>query len=279
MSVKVLSAVLEHSPSKANKLLALIVLANNANDDGWAFPGQDDIADKLRVVKRTAQRTLDALEADGEIVIYNRVNPRKPDEFYSNCYHLTKYGKAGASPPLELRGELRPRKHGGSDADDTPPSDVDDTGGSDTGVMRGSDTGGGEVATPAPSDPLLNRKEKETDSDIPLLGESALPDPRDPTAAERLAWDMAYQQLELQLDSGSFETYVRGAALLRVEGRVYVIGVRSEAAQKTLQSGFYRKVRRVLVDVIGLHTAANDASGKDAELVFEVSQTTMSKGA
>lgn len=150
MSIKVMSAILENSPSKAHKLLALLILGNNANDDGWAFPGQDDIAKHCRVTKRAIQNTLDALEDDGEILIFNRINPNSPEQHYSNCYHLAKYGKVDAPPPVELRGELHrrirgseahyttPETEGGNVADDTTPSEAHYT----------------RVAKPATSDPL-----------------------------------------------------------------------------------------------------------------------------
>ncbi|MDX2140821.1 MAG: chromosomal replication initiator protein DnaA [Chloroflexota bacterium] len=75
-------------------------------------------------------------------------------------------------------------------------------------------------------------------------------------------WDSAYHQLELQLDRASFETWLRGARLVAVEGDVYVIGVRNEYARDMLQSRLYRNVRRVLSDVCG----------KAMELRFELNK-------
>lgn len=73
-------------------------------------------------------------------------------------------------------------------------------------------------------------------------------------------WNTAYHQLELQLDRASFETWLRGANLLAVDGDVFVIGVRNEYARDMLQHRLYRNVRRVLSDV----------AGKAVELRFEL---------
>jgi chromosomal replication initiator protein len=63
------------------------------------------------------------------------------------------------------------------------------------------------------------------------------------------AWEMAYSQLELQLDRGSFDTWLRGAVFLGVEGAVFVVGVRSAYARDMLQHRLYRNVWRILSDV------------------------------
>ncbi len=78
------------------------------------------------------------------------------------------------------------------------------------------------------------------------------------------AWNIAYSQLELQLDRGSFDTWLRDAVLLHTEaeGRVFVVGVRNAYIQDMLQQRLYRNVRRVLSDVYG----------REVSLRFEVRQ-------
>jgi len=65
------------------------------------------------------------------------------------------------------------------------------------------------------------------------------------------AWSAAYHQLELQLDRASFNTWLRNAVLLAVEGDVFVIGVISTFARDMLQQRLYRNVRRTLVETYG----------------------------
>lgn len=74
------------------------------------------------------------------------------------------------------------------------------------------------------------------------------------------AWNAAFHQLEMQLDRASFETWLRGAALLGVEDGIFVVGVRNSYAREMLQHRLYRNVRRVLSDVYG----------KSVELRFEI---------
>lgn len=80
---------------------------------------------------------------------------------------------------------------------------------------------------------------------------------------EQDVWKIAYSQLELQFDRPTFETWLKGATLLRTEeeGRLYVVGVRNSMTRDMLQHRYYRNLRRVL----------SDASGADdVEIRFEV---------
>ena len=74
-----------------------------------------------------------------------------------------------------------------------------------------------------------------------------------PQLPESGLWQLAYMQIELQLDRNNFDTWVRGATLMRVEqGDVWVIGVRNSYARDYLQHRLYRNIRRVLSDVTGI---------------------------
>lgn len=81
-------------------------------------------------------------------------------------------------------------------------------------------------------------------------------------------WQVAYTQLELQLDKETFSAWVMRAALVRyvpAEGETamtFVIRARTEPARVRLQNALYRNLRRVVSDV----------AGGDVELVFEVMQ-------
>lgn len=75
-------------------------------------------------------------------------------------------------------------------------------------------------------------------------------------------WKTAYHQLELQLERPTFETWLKGAALLNVDDGVFVIGVGNTYARDMLQLRLYRTIRR----------AVSDAAGENVELRFEVCQ-------
>ena len=81
------------------------------------------------------------------------------------------------------------------------------------------------------------------------------------------AWTTTLHQLEIQLDRGNFDTWLRDTIFLgcdRAEGgggaSTFTIGVRNSFARDNLQHRLYRSVRRVLRDVFGT----------DVELRFEV---------
>ena len=73
-------------------------------------------------------------------------------------------------------------------------------------------------------------------------------------------WNAAYNQLELQLDQGSFNTWLRGAIFLGYSGGQYTIGVHSSYARDMLQQRLYRNVRRVVSDI----------AGQNVEITFKV---------
>lgn len=69
MSVRVLSWVWDHSGAKGNDLLVLLAIADNANDEGTAYPGVTLLARKTKLHSRTVQRSLRTLRTHGELKI------------------------------------------------------------------------------------------------------------------------------------------------------------------------------------------------------------------
>ncbi|MDD9957118.1 MAG: chromosomal replication initiator protein DnaA [Anaerolineaceae bacterium] len=81
------------------------------------------------------------------------------------------------------------------------------------------------------------------------------------------AWKTTLNQLEIQLDRGNFDTWLRDTVFLGCENAAdgqgvstFTIGVRNSFARDNLQHRLYRSVRRVLRDVYGT----------EVELRFEV---------
>lgn len=67
MSIKAMTRVWEHSHQKGSNLLALLALADHADDFGECWPSEDRIAKKIRMSLRQTQRILASLEQKGEI--------------------------------------------------------------------------------------------------------------------------------------------------------------------------------------------------------------------
>lgn len=68
MSIKVMTAVWDHSQHKGSELLLLLALADFAHDDGGnAFPSVKTMKEKTRLSERAVQYLLRALVASGEL--------------------------------------------------------------------------------------------------------------------------------------------------------------------------------------------------------------------
>ena len=94
------------------------------------------------------------------------------------------------------------------------------------------------------------------------------------------AWKTTLNQLEIQLDRGNFDTWLRDTVFLGCEmaegdgvTSTFTIGVRNSFARDNLQHRLYRSVRRVLRDVFGaevelrfeVHHPNEDGNGADAQ--------------
>lgn len=75
-------------------------------------------------------------------------------------------------------------------------------------------------------------------------------------------WNIAYNQLQLQFDRPTFDTWIKRVIFIETEndGKLYVMGAKNNIMRDMLQHRLYRNIRRVLSDVCGY----------DVELRFEV---------
>jgi len=67
-----MSNVWDHSKMKGSTLLLLIAIADNANDDGLAWPGIETLAKKTRQTERTISNQIGKCEQSGELMVYRR---------------------------------------------------------------------------------------------------------------------------------------------------------------------------------------------------------------
>jgi chromosomal replication initiator protein len=83
----------------------------------------------------------------------------------------------------------------------------------------------------------------------------------EPSDAQNL-WNIAYNQLQLQFDRPTFDTWIKSVVFVNTEndGKLYVMGAKNNIMRDMLQHRLYRNIRRVLSDVCGY----------DVELRFEV---------
>jgi hypothetical protein len=69
MSIKIMNAVWHLSRQKGTPLLLLIAIADNANDNGEAWPGIEYLARKIRMSERQTQRLVRDLEKTDELIM------------------------------------------------------------------------------------------------------------------------------------------------------------------------------------------------------------------
>ena len=99
MSVRVLSWVLYDSPTTGNDRLALIAIADEADDEGRnAFPSMETIALKARISKRTAIRAVERLELGGALLV------KRPETRGRGRYN--RYVVAMGRDPVALAGAV-----------------------------------------------------------------------------------------------------------------------------------------------------------------------------
>ncbi|MGO7177677.1 hypothetical protein ACCS91_27250 [Rhizobium ruizarguesonis] len=84
MSIKVMSIVWSRAPVQGGDLLMLLALADNADDNGVAFPAVPYLASKARMTERNVQLCLRKLERDGFIQIAHRAGPSGANKYRVN---------------------------------------------------------------------------------------------------------------------------------------------------------------------------------------------------
>lgn len=67
MSIKVMTDVWANSQHSGGSLLILLAIADFADDNGYAYPGQDTLATKSRLSRRQVGRIIQSLIKSGEL--------------------------------------------------------------------------------------------------------------------------------------------------------------------------------------------------------------------
>lgn len=112
MSIAISKLVWENGPENPADTLMMLALAEHADHTGYCWPGVEALARKCRVSRRTAQRTLRKLEADGWMRVVVRGRGRLSNRYQINVPNL-EYGA--------YRDASRRDTHVASDATPTSP--------------------------------------------------------------------------------------------------------------------------------------------------------------
>lgn len=82
---------------KPHQKLVLLALADHANDEGYAWPGQASLARKVGVAERTLRDTIGQLCELGHLAI------ERPDMAGTNLYRVLPHTTGGTPPPHRRR--------------------------------------------------------------------------------------------------------------------------------------------------------------------------------
>jgi len=101
MSIKAISHIFDHSELAGSDLLMLIAIADNANEQGFAWPSIRTLQRKARYKsERGAAECIKRIERSGELAI-------EPRPGTSNMYWLTHYRLAQGLPPVPKNVKTR----------------------------------------------------------------------------------------------------------------------------------------------------------------------------
>ena len=107
MSVKVMSHIWHDCEQvSGSHLLLLLAIADNANDEGYAWPSVTTLAQKTRLSERYVRQVAHELEDNGELIIYHRYDQEDTSNQFSNVYVIP---MPGVEPHIEVRGLLKTR--------------------------------------------------------------------------------------------------------------------------------------------------------------------------
>lgn len=112
MSVKISSSIWEYSRCKGSELLLMLAIADNADDDGQAYPSIKYLAKKIRMTERCVQLLIRKLDKRGELSIAPGEGPHG-----SNLYRVKSFQGEGGE---KFSGGVKQLVHRGGETASSP---------------------------------------------------------------------------------------------------------------------------------------------------------------
>jgi hypothetical protein len=110
MSIRMMTQVWDQSQHKGSELLLLLAIADNANDQGVAYPSVRTLAKKTRLSRRSVQYLINKVEQSGELRVSVGTGPHGCNE-----YHILLGGGANFAQGMKSTDENQ-RTEGGAKA-------------------------------------------------------------------------------------------------------------------------------------------------------------------
>jgi hypothetical protein len=106
MSMRMMTQVWERSQHKGSELLLMLAIADNANDQGLAYPSAKTLAKKTRLSNRQVQRLIRVVTRSRELEVSVGTGPRGCHE-----YRMHLGGDKMSSDEI-IRGDIQGTKRG-----------------------------------------------------------------------------------------------------------------------------------------------------------------------
>lgn len=100
MSIKIMTEVWAKARLGGSRLLILLALADNANDERYCWPSIDTLAKKSRLQRRQVQNVLSELESTGYLVV-----DRSQEFKRTNVYHIQPVGNWGVQQNAPVQSD------------------------------------------------------------------------------------------------------------------------------------------------------------------------------
>ncbi|HSR33479.1 MAG TPA: helix-turn-helix domain-containing protein [Anaerolineae bacterium] len=271
MSIHCTKRIWDHATQGGPALLLLLALADYADADGFAFPGQHSLAAKVRLSVRHTRRLLAALRANGHLLILDR--PGRSSLYviltgtdrHSLAAALDRARSFGADVPastlsdtLDRLPDRHPQPPAASPAPSGTCAATPDTTMSPPSPDNLSATSDNLSPTPdtVMSPPTPDTTMSHTPDNPSPTSDNLSPTPdtvmssdpslslMDPSLVGK--WERTLALLQLQMTKATFDQNLRGSRVVAADGERLTIQLRNRYALGWVQNRLARVVSRAL---------------------------------
>lgn len=240
MSIHCTKRIWDHATQGGPALLLLLALADYADADGFAFPGQHSLAAKVRLSVRHTRRLLAALRANGHLLILDR--PGRSSLYviltgtdrHSLAAALDRARSFGADVPASTLSDTLdrlPDRHPQPPAASPAPSGT---------CAATPDT---TMSPPSPDNLSATSDNLSPTPDTVMSSDPSL-SLMDPSLVGK--WERTLALLQLQMTKATFDQNLRGSRVVAADGERLTIQLRNRYALGWVQNRLARVVSRAL---------------------------------
>ena len=227
MSIALMNLVWENSSQSGSTLLALLCLADHANDEGICWPSIPRIAKRARISERQAIRALGELQASGEVQVIERGGGKGN----SNIYRVT---------------PVSGFKSAGAAMDTVTPAS------GNSGQRVTPEAGKGDIR--GPNGDIGSAKGDTAMSLESPIRNLHLESPGTAASRSQTHWVEILARLQKELPRANFDTWVRDSECVSETDGEIVVGVANAYSRDWLESRVRESAERAAAYILGKPT-------------------------